>query len=148
VAELTEPVRRWRSAGHDEPFRGRRIHVYERSGTDPPLLLLHGFPSSSYDRRALLAVLPGHAALAPDLLGFGLSEKPRDHTYSLFWQADLVEDLIGRRLSGRPVLVVAHDMGTSVATELLARAIERRLGFEVAGALLFNGSTSSSIGPA
>jgi pimeloyl-ACP methyl ester carboxylesterase len=38
------------------------------------------------------------------------------------------------------VLVVAHDMGTSVATELLARAIERRLGFGVAGALLFNGS--------
>ena len=38
------------------------------------------------------------------------------------------------------MFLVAHDMGTSVATELLARDLEGRLGFELAGALLFNGS--------
>ncbi len=140
MAQLTEPVREWRSAGRVERFRDRRIHVFERPGADPPLLLLHGFPSSSYDWRALLAEEPERAALAFDFLGFGLSEKPRDHVYSLFWQADLTEDLVRRRLGGRAVFVVAHDMGTSVATELLARAIEGRVGFEIAGALLFNGS--------
>jgi pimeloyl-ACP methyl ester carboxylesterase len=114
--------------------------VYERGGEDPPLLLLHGFPSSSFDWRALLGELEGRAALAFDFLGFGLSDKPRDHAYTLAWQADLTEELVRRHLAGRPVLLVAHDMGTSVATELLARDLEGRLGFELTGALLFNGS--------
>jgi pimeloyl-ACP methyl ester carboxylesterase len=47
---------------------------------------------------------------------------------------------VRRRLGDRPVFVVAHDMGTSVATELMARDLEGSLGFELAGALLFNGS--------
>jgi pimeloyl-ACP methyl ester carboxylesterase len=137
---LTGRVHEWRSAGQIEVFRGRRIHVFERPGIEPPALLLHGFPSSSYDWRALLSAQPEHAALAFDFLGFGLSEKPRDHLYSLFWQADLAEELVRRRFGDRPVFVVGHDMGTSVATELLARVVEGRLGFEIAGAMLFNGS--------
>lgn len=103
-------------------------------------MLLHGFPSSSYDFRHLLPLVGDHAALAFDFLGFGLSDKPRRHNYSLFWQADLVEELAARHFGGREVFLVAHDMGTSVATELLAREIEGRLTFPVGGALLFNGS--------
>ena len=68
-----------------------------------------------------------HAVLAPDFLGFGLSEKPRDHTYTLHWQADLVEELVRRRSAGRPVFFVAHDMGTSVANELMARDLDGAL---------------------
>ena len=78
--------------------------------------------------------------LAFDFLGFGLSDKPRDHDYSLFWQADLTEELVRRHGDGRPVFIVAHDMGTSVATELMARDLEGKLGIELAGVLLFNGS--------
>ncbi len=78
--------------------------------------------------------------LALDFLGFGLSEKPRDHEYTLHWQADLVEELVRRHGEGSQVFVVAHDMGTSVATELLARDLEGRLEMELAGVLLFNGS--------
>lgn len=140
ASELTERVRAWGSQGRSETFRDRRIHVFERPGVDPPLVLLHGFPSSSYDWRGLLAAAPDHAALALDFLGFGLSEKPRDHTYTLGWQADLVEALVRGHLPGRRVFVVAHDMGTSVATELLARDLEGNLGIDLAGVLLFNGS--------
>jgi pimeloyl-ACP methyl ester carboxylesterase len=138
--ELTRGAREWQSRGEAERFRGHRIHVFERHGPDPLLLLLHGFPSSSYDWRAVLDQEPEHAVLAPDFLGFGLSSKPRDHVYSLLWQADLVEDLLKRRQSTRAVFVVAHDMGTSVATELMARDLEGRLDMELTGALLFNGS--------
>jgi pimeloyl-ACP methyl ester carboxylesterase len=81
-----------------------------------------------------------HPALAPDFLGFGLSEKPRDHDYTLHWQADLVEELVRRHGDRRPVFLVAHDMGTSVATELMARDLEGALDMEVTGALLLNGS--------
>jgi pimeloyl-ACP methyl ester carboxylesterase len=140
MAELSDRVQRWRAQGGDERFLERRIHVFEREGEDPALLLLHGFPSSSFDWRALLAEESDHAVLAFDFLGFGLSEKPRDHVYTLGWQADLTEELVRRHLDGRAIFLVAHDMGTSVATELLARDLEGRLGIELAGVLLFNGS--------
>jgi pimeloyl-ACP methyl ester carboxylesterase len=136
---LTDNVRAWRQRGADEQFRGRRIHLFGRDGRGPLLLFLHGFPSSSYDWRSLLELETEHAALAPDFLGFGLSEKPRDHDYTLHWQADLAEELV-RGHGANHVFIVAHDMGTSVATELMARDLEGALDMEISGALLLNGS--------
>jgi pimeloyl-ACP methyl ester carboxylesterase len=137
---LTERVREWQQRGETVEFRGRSIHAFHREGHGPLLLLLHGFPSSSYDWRRLLEQVPRREALAFDFLGFGLSEKPRDHEYSLFWQADLTEEMVRRYSGGRPVYVLAHDMGTSVANELMARDIEGKLGIFIEGILLFNGS--------
>ncbi len=105
----------------------------------PMLLLLHGFPSSSFDWRGLLAAHPSNAALMFDCLGFGLSDKPTDHLYTLAWQADAAEELV-RRAGSPPIFLVAHDMGTSVATELLARSLRDELTIELEGALLFNGN--------
>jgi pimeloyl-ACP methyl ester carboxylesterase len=130
----------WRDRGTEEEFRGRRIHFLARDGQRPLLLFLHGFPSSSYDWRLLLEREPEHAVLAPDFLGFGLSEKPRDHEYTLHWQADMVEELVRRDGDSRPTFVVAHDMGTSVATELMARDIDGALKMDLTGVLLLNGS--------
>src|SRR4249919_903351 len=137
---LTERVRVWRDRGETVEYRGHSIHTFHREGEGPLLLLLHGFPSSSYDWRLLLEELPGREALAFDFLGFGLSDKPRDREYSLFWQADLTEELVRRYSGGNPVFVLAHDMGTSVANELMARDLEGKLGIFVEGILLFNGS--------
>ena len=122
-----------------EEFRDRRIHCFHQPGDGPLLLLLHGFPTCSYDWLQLLELEPGRAILAFDFLGFGLSDKPRDHDYSLGWQADLAEELV-RRHGGGPVHLVAHDMGTSVATELLARDLEGKLGIDLQATLLFDGS--------
>ncbi len=138
---LTEQVQRWREDGAIEEILGRKLFVRRRGGGDGVLLLLlHGFPSSSYDWRLLLALRPrGEASLCFDFLGFGLSEKPRDHEYTLAWQADAAEELV-RRAGSLPVFVVGHDMGTSVATELMARDLRGELGMNLAGGLLFNGS--------
>jgi pimeloyl-ACP methyl ester carboxylesterase len=138
---LTERVQRWRENGAIEEVLGRKLFVRRRCGGDGVLLLLlHGFPSSSFDWRPLLELRPpGEATLCFDFLGFGLSEKPRDHEYTLAWQADAAEELV-RRAGSPPVFVVGHDMGTSVATELMARDLRGELGMNMAGALLFNGS--------
>ncbi len=138
---LTERVQRWREQGAIEAVDGRKLFVRRRGGGDGVLLLfLHGFPSSSYDWRPLLELRPpGEATLCFDFLGFGLSEKPRDHEYTLAWQADAAEELV-RRSGAERVFVVGHDMGTSVATELMARDLRGELGMNMAGALLFNGS--------
>lgn len=146
----SERVEAWRARGERFDFRGRQIHVHRRPGAGgpgngPTLLLLHGFPSSSFDWRGLLEHETDHAAIAFDFLGFGLSEKPREHLYTLAWQADLTEEIVrayagGGDGGGGPVFIVAHDMGTSVATELMARDLAGELELEIAGALLFNGS--------
>ncbi|HWA53555.1 MAG TPA: alpha/beta fold hydrolase [Solirubrobacterales bacterium] len=137
---LTTRVRAWRERGSSEDFRDYAIHTFRQEGEGPLLLLLHGFPSSSYDWVPLLELLGERNLLAFDFLGFGLSDKPRDSDYSLFWQADLTEELVRRHGEGRPVFVLAHDMGTSVANELMARDLEGKLEMELAGILLFNGS--------
>ncbi len=139
MAPLSSRVQEWRAGGELLATGGERIFVRRREADASPLVLfLHGFPSSSYDWRAVLALLPGRAALAFDFLGFGLSDKPREATYSLFEQADLVEQLVADQTG--PVVVVAHDMGTSVASELLARDLAGSLGFAIGGVLLSNGS--------
>ncbi len=137
---LTKRARAWQERGRSEEFRGYGIHSFRQPGEGLLLLLLHGFPSSSYDWRLLLEQDVPSNVLAFDFLGFGLSDKPREHDYSLFWQADLTEELVRRHGDGHPVLILAHDMGTSVANELMARDLEGKLAMEVAGIVLFNGS--------
>jgi pimeloyl-ACP methyl ester carboxylesterase len=137
---LTPRVEEWRRRGAAEEVDGHRIHVYGRDGREPVLLLLHGFPSSSYDWRLLLEEETEHAVLAFDCLGFGLSDKPRGHDYTLAEQADIAEELLRRGAPEASVCIVGHDMGTSVATELMARDLEGALQADVRSALLFNGS--------
>jgi pimeloyl-ACP methyl ester carboxylesterase len=130
----------WSRTGELVTLAGRRIFVRNRPGSGPPLLVLHGYPSSSYDWREQFEQLPGRHLITFDFLGFGLSEKPREQLYSLMMQADLVEAAAERYANDEPVVLVAHDMGTSVTTELLARDLDHKLRFKLASVLLFNGS--------
>jgi pimeloyl-ACP methyl ester carboxylesterase len=146
-SQLTPRALAWQQSGNFEEVDGHAIFVREQADADADadadagrtLLLLHGYPSSSFDWRPAFGMLPGRRVIAFDFLGFGLSDKPRDHLYSLSGQADIAEAIAGRLARG-PVVLVAHDMGSSVATELLARDIEGRLGLELASALIFNAS--------
>lgn len=138
-ARLTERVEAWRTGGQLVELGGHRLFVRELGGEGSPLLFLHGFPSSSYDWREVGALLAGRRMTTFDFLGLGLSDKPRSARYSLFDHADAVSAVVAR-FGGEPVTLVAHDMATSVATELLARDLEGRLPFALAGVLLLNGS--------
>jgi pimeloyl-ACP methyl ester carboxylesterase len=115
------------------------VFVRSSPGRGPAVLLLHGFPSSSYDFRGVVDRLGDRAWLTLDFLGFGLSDKPRPHRYSLLEQADIVQQVVADVAPG-PVVLLAHDMGTSVGTELLARDVSGTLPFEIQRAVLTNGS--------
>lgn len=114
-------------------------NVGESPSTGPTIVLLHGFPSSSYDFREVIERLVDRDWITLDFLGFGLSEKPRPHRYSLFEQADIVQSVL-LQTGVREVQLIAHDMGTSVATELLARDSAGVLPFALRRAVLSNGS--------
>lgn len=136
---LSPTVAQWREGGRLLDTPAGRIFVRSAPGTGPTVLLLHGFPSSSFDYREVVGHLGGRAWVTLDFLGFGLSDKPHPHRYSLFEQADLVERVVAATTTG-PVVLIAHDMGTSVATELLARDLEGALPFDLQRAVLTNGS--------
>jgi pimeloyl-ACP methyl ester carboxylesterase len=141
MAELTARVAAWQRTGTLIDVQGHKIFVRERPGADdrPPILFLHGYPSSSYDWRDAFDTLDGHRLVVFDFLGFGLSDKPRGVLYSLSLQADIAEAIAGR-FGDTPVVMVSHDMGSSVASEILARDIDGRLSFKLRSALLFNAS--------
>ncbi len=111
----------------------------QRLGSGPTLTMLHGFPSSSHDwAKVAPSLARDRTLLLPDFLGFGASEKPAEHVYSLTEQSDLVESLW--RLEGvDSTAIVAHDYGVSVAQELLARRAEGSLAVDLSGVHFLNG---------
>ncbi|MGH3531680.1 MAG: alpha/beta fold hydrolase [Mycobacterium sp.] len=139
---LSPTVRSWLDGGRWLPTDAGKVFVRSGFGDGPTVLLLHGYPSSSFDFRAVLPHLAGRAWVTMDFLGFGLSDKPRPHQYSLLEQADLVQTVVQEvaATTTGPVVMLAHDMGTSVTTELLARDLDGRLPFELQRAVLSNGS--------
>lgn len=131
-------VAQWRDTGQWLDFRGHRI-FYQAAGEGAPLLLIHGFPTCSWDWQGLWPALTRrYRCIAPDMLGFGYSDKPRMHNYSLFEQADLCEDLLLHHGIGA-VHVLAHDYGDTVLQELLARQREGKQRIKVLSAYMLNG---------
>ena len=117
----------WLQRGHFSDLLGRRIFCVDSGELDKPaILLIHGFPTASWDWAPIWERLnETHRLVAMDLLGFGFSEKPSPHRYTIMEQADLCEALVhDRKLDAFHVL--AHDYGDTVAQELLARQNEGR----------------------
>ncbi|MFO0762345.1 MAG: alpha/beta fold hydrolase [Byssovorax sp.] len=122
--------------------RGHAISFHDE-GEGPALLVIHGFPTASWDFHPLWADLTARfRVIAPDLLGFGDSDKPRDHDYSILDQASMIEGLMADRKVARAHLF-AHDYGDTVAQELLARHEERtargEAGLGIGSIVLLNG---------
>lgn len=128
-------------------WRNRQQHLvinrfrlsYWRQGQGPSLLLLHGFPTSSWDWQALWPELTTrYQVLAMDFLGFGFSDKPYPHRYTIVEQADLVEKLCSE-LGISECRILAHDFGDSVAQELLARMMSRQTSLQISAITFLNG---------
>jgi pimeloyl-ACP methyl ester carboxylesterase len=107
------------------PFEVRRSEVsggglaYVDLGEGPPVVLLHGFPTSSYLWRREIPLLASRMrVIAPDLLGYGTSDKPEEGDLSEPAQARYVGELL-ESLGVTETAVVAHDIGGAVA-QLLA----------------------------
>ncbi len=109
----------WYAHGIFAEVDGLRI-FFRREGQGQALVCIHGFPSSSWDFEAIWTELTKHFdTIASDLVGLGRSAKPK-RPISVKLQADIIEKLVvGQGLNEAHLL--AHDLGDSVAQELLAR---------------------------
>ena len=115
-------------APHYVTVDGIRVHyVDEGPRAGAPVLLLHGEPSWSYLYRKMIPVVvrAGHRAIAPDLVGFGRSDKPvrrEDFTYQrhVDWMRGVLE-----QLDLRNVTLVCQDWGGLIGLRLVAEHPDR-----------------------
>ncbi|MFP4057562.1 MAG: alpha/beta fold hydrolase [Candidatus Brocadiia bacterium] len=108
-------------APHDFWHPAGRVH-YVDEGSGPPLVLLHGNDTWSFLYRHLIGALAGRfRCLAPDYLGFGLSEKPPRWSYRPADHAAVVAALVDA-LGLDDITLVVHDWGGPIG---LSYAIER-----------------------
>jgi pimeloyl-ACP methyl ester carboxylesterase len=132
----------WRRRGRFVTLaEGHRIFALQE-GAGPDLVLVHGFPSTSHDFAAALPFLtPRFRVTTWDHLGFGFSDKPAsdDVSYSLLDQGRRAGE-IARALGVERARVVGHDMGLTIAVEMLCRHEAGTLGFAMDELGLCNGS--------
>ena len=129
------------SARFQYPFKSRYVTVdgvrlhYVDEGKGPVLWLMHGNTTWSYLYRKMIPLLveAGYRCIAPDLMGFGLSDKPDDEAaYSLQRHVALMNGLIDH-LDLHNLIVLGHDWGGPIA---LRYAIEHQ--HNVRGIVLLN----------
>ncbi|MGI9368797.1 MAG: haloalkane dehalogenase [Ruegeria sp.] len=127
----------------DDTEDGRlRVHYLDEGPrTAAPVLMMHGEPTWSYLYRHMIPrfVAAGHRAIAPDLVGFGKSDKPTersDYTYQrhVFWMGEVL-----RQLDLQDITLVCQDWGGLIGLRLWAEMPERFARIVVANTALPTG---------
>ncbi|HEX3004117.1 MAG TPA: haloalkane dehalogenase [Angustibacter sp.] len=112
-----------------ETADGLRVHYLDEGPRDAaPVLLMHGEPSWSFLYRKVIPVLTaaGHRCVAPDLVGFGRSDKPADPgDYSYQRHVDWMSDIVFDRLDLRDITFFGQDWGGLVGLRLVAARPDR-----------------------
>jgi pimeloyl-ACP methyl ester carboxylesterase len=130
----------WKNKGHLISVYNKNIFVIDKGKSKETLVILHGYPTSSYDYYKVLPELSKHyRVIIHDHLGFGFSDKPLEYSYSIIEQADIALQL-WKQMGLTNVTLLAHDYGTSIATEILARHNKQQINLQIDQLILCNGS--------
>lgn len=112
---------------------------YVDEGSGKPVLMLHGNPLWSFFYRSYIAGLSAtHRVIAPDHMGFGLSDKPQDYEYSLDTHIDNIERLVNAlRLDN--ITLVLHDWGGPVGMGFATRHPQKVQAIVALNSIAFSG---------
>ncbi|MCJ9428481.1 alpha/beta fold hydrolase [Kordiimonas marina] len=134
----------WQKCG--KYFEWNNHHVFfQRGGKGDVMLTLHGFPTSGWDWVWVSRALVEHFHMVvPDLLDYGSSLNGLKRACTIMDQADMLEALMAHR-GIKQVHLLAHDVGDTVAQELLARQNENRLSFQIKSVVFLNGGMIPSL---
>lgn len=134
----------WHANGSYLTFNNLKI-FYRVIGTGQPLLVFHGYPYSGFDFEPVVNVLSRHfRVIIPDMPGMGFSDKPAAHRYDFEEMANVYAALL-QTLSISEVHLLAHDLGNSVAQELIARDREKANAFSILSVVFLNGGLFSDV---
>lgn len=129
---------------------GLRLHYLDEGPRDAPLtwLCLHGNPSWSYLYRKMLPVFlaAGHRVVAPDLIGFGRSDKPkRESAHSFSWHRQVLLEFV-EQLDLNNIVLVVQDWGGLLGLTLPLAAPQRYDGLLAMNTMLATGDQALSAG--
>ncbi len=129
----------WKTKAEYFDYNGNQI-AYWTEGEGVPLILIHGFPTSSWDwHKTWDKLCSRYQVFAVDMLGFGYSDKPKNYMYSITDQARLHEAFLDH-LNIKEAHLLVHDYGVSVAQEMLAAFNDRgSAGFQALSCCFLNG---------
>lgn len=123
---------------HYMPIGKYRMH-YVDEGTGPVLIMLHACPMWSFFFRDLIKRLSRcFRVIAPDIIGYGLSDKPDEYDYRLETQVDNLERLVDH-LELRKFSLVMHGWGATIGTGFTVRHSERVDKIVVMNSIAFSG---------
>lgn len=117
----------WKESGSFFKYESYNIFFKEHKNEGKEtLLLLHGFPTASWDYWKMWELLKDDFRLITfDFLGFGFSDKPLNIQYSFLQHADITEALL-EKLNVEKYHMISHDYGVTVGQELLVRHDESK----------------------
>lgn len=121
---MSPALQHWRSQGKCISVQGHR-YFFRDEGVGAPLLLIHGFPTASWDWHKVFEPLVKHfRVIAPDMLGFGFSQKPSRGDYSCKAHAVFHEELLAE-LGISNVHILTYSFGSSVVQQMMANELAR-----------------------
>lgn len=130
-------VHEWYKGGSHASINSLDV-FFRREGSGPALVCIHGFPSSSWDFECLWPELINRFdVIATDLIGLGKSAKPKQKL-TVKLQADIIEGLL-IQAGIKEAHILAHDLGDTVAQELLARQSEQSFAITWRSCVFLNG---------
>jgi len=128
---------KWQSGGEYFTYHQQAL-FYRTDGEGPVLLLIHGYPTASYDWVKLWPTLTQHfRCITLDMLGFGFSSKAPTK-YQITEQVSAICALL-KHLNVSNAHVVSHDYGDTGAQELMAQQADGTLSFHIDTLHLLNG---------
>jgi pimeloyl-ACP methyl ester carboxylesterase len=137
-------IKSWLDSGSFFKYKDLKI-FYTQSGHGPDLLVIHGYPYSSYEwKECIESLAKEYKVTAIDLLGMGFSDKPIAHKYSYEEHCDTINTLLAS-LHIPKTHILSHDLGVSIVQELLAREIEGKNNFGILTSAFSNGSLFTSV---
>lgn len=133
-------LQQWRSQGRFIHINGHKVFTNTAGDiTKPALLLIHGFPSASWDWEGMWQALSEqYFVITLDMLGLGLSDKPKNADYKITEQADLYTQFLNT-LNINDIHILAHDYGDTVAQEILARQVHNQSSITINSVCFLNG---------
>jgi pimeloyl-ACP methyl ester carboxylesterase len=120
---------------------GARLYYYAcgTRGAGDPVVLLHGFPTSSHVWRDVTPLLPeGHRVVVLDMLGYGRSDRPAGHEVAIRAHAERAIGLMDA-LGIERACVAGHDLGGGVAQAMAVRWPQRVSGLGLVSSVAFDG---------
>lgn len=116
---------------------------YVDEGTGPVVLLLHACPAWSFSYRNLVKELSkDHRVIAPDMIGYGFSDKPDDYDYTLDNHVDNLERLTEALGIGK-CSILMHGLGATIGSSYIIRHPDRIETVIIMNSMAFTGYTLS-----